>query len=160
MEKDIRKVVAAAKEAMDAAERDGMLEPEPISQLFQKIGRFTGMYPVPHLGVEICCGTYLAMTQQLTEKKVREDEVSRIGKAAYCSVMPRLSDPESIREFIACVVHGMGIGVIPSAEGARLLYGAQVAYSALPSPKSRKKCRKRAQNTPGNQPPTPNPSIT
>jgi hypothetical protein len=78
---------------------------------------------------------------------------------AYCTAMPRLADSESIREFIACVVHGMGIGAIPSAEGTRLLYGAQVAHSALPSPKRRKKRNKSAQNTPGNQPPTPTSSI-
>jgi hypothetical protein len=84
------------------------------------------------------------MIKELREKSTREDEVCRMGKIAYCSVLPRLSDPDSIQEFISCVVHGMGIGVIPSAEGTRLLYGAQVAHSALPSPKRRKKCRKSA----------------
>jgi hypothetical protein len=94
----------------------------------------------------------------LREKDVREKDIARAGQTAYCTVLPRLSDPNSIREFIACVVHGMAIGVIPSSEGTRLLYGAQVAHSALPSPKRNKKHNKTAQKQPGNQPATPTPS--
>ena len=160
MDENIRKVVEAARESLEAAERLGIREPEPLNQLVQKMGRITGMYPIPHLAVEVCCGYYISTIQELREKKHNEDAVSRAGQIAYCSVLPRLSDSETIRDFIACVVHGMAIGAIPSSEGTRLLYGAQVAHSALPSPKRHKKRIKSTKKTPGNQPPTPTPSMT
>ena len=160
MNESIQKIVDNAKQAIKAAERLGVREPEPLNNLVQKMGRLTGMYPVPHLAVEVCCSTYMSTIEQLRKKKLSEDAVSRAGQAAYCTVLPRLSDSDSIREFIACVVHGMAIGVIPSSEGTRLLYGAQVAHSALPSPKRRQKRNKSAQKPPGNQLPTPTPSMT
>jgi hypothetical protein len=160
MEENIRKIVEAARASLEAAERLGIREPEPLNQLVQKMGRITGMYPVPHLAVEVCCGSYLSTIQDLRDKKCNEDAISRGGQMAYCAVLPRLSDSESIREFIACVVHGMAVGAIPSTEGTRLLYGAQVAHAALPSPKRHKKRNKSAQNTPGNQSPNPTPSMT
>ena len=159
MQESIRKIVEVAKESLEAAERLGIHEPEPLNQLLQRMGRIAGVYPVPHLAVEICCSSYLSITQQLRGENPCEDAVSRAGQVAYCTVLPRLSDPESIREFIACVVHGMAVGAIPSAEGTRLLYGAQVAHSALPSPKRHKKRNKSAQKTPGNQSSTPTPST-
>jgi hypothetical protein len=45
--------------------------------------------------------------------------------------MPSLSGPDNIRDFIACVAHGMLIGAIRDTDGARLLYAAQVARGAL-----------------------------
>jgi hypothetical protein len=50
--------------------------------------------------------------------------------AAYRDAMPPLSGTRNIRDFIACTAHAMLIGAIDSADGARLLYAAQVAYSA------------------------------
>jgi hypothetical protein len=50
----------------------------------------------------------------------------------YYNVMPSLAGHENIRDFIACVAQGMLLGVIDHEEGARLLYAAQVALSALP----------------------------
>jgi hypothetical protein len=50
---------------------------------------------------------------------------------AYRRAMPSLSGPDNIRDFIACVAHGMLIGAIRDTDGARLLYAAQVARGAL-----------------------------
>jgi hypothetical protein len=47
------------------------------------------------------------------------------------SISPCSRTVDCIRDFIACVVHGIAIGAIPSSEGTRLLYRAQVAHSAL-----------------------------
>ncbi len=160
MSERMRKVVEAARQAVENAERLGVREAEPLNHVYQRIGRLAGVYPVPSLAVEICTRNYFADTKKLLEEEVSQEKLAYMGKLSYCSVLPHLSDPESIREFIACVVYGMAIGAIPSTEGTRLLYGAQVAHSALPSPKSRKKVHKSAQNTPGNQPPTPTPSMT
>lgn len=53
------------------------------------------------------------------------------AKWAYRNAMPTLSSPENIRNFIACLAHAMLLDVI---DGARLLYAAQVAHSALEKP--------------------------
>jgi hypothetical protein len=50
---------------------------------------------------------------------------------SYCEAMPPLLDYESIRDFIACVAHGMLIEVILHKNGTQLLYAAQVALAAL-----------------------------
>ena len=160
MQENIRKIVDAARQSVETADHLGIREPEPLNQFFQRMGRIAGIYPVPNLAVEICYRSYISETQKLLEKNMSQEKLSQLGQIAYCAVLPRLSDPDSIREFIACVVHGMAIGAIPSTEGTRLLYGAQVAHSGLPSPKRRKKVRKSAQHTPGNQPTTPTPSMT
>jgi hypothetical protein len=44
--------------------------------------------------------------------------------------MPPLLGAENIRDFIACVAHGMLIGVIENKDATKLLYAAQVAFSA------------------------------
>ena len=67
-------------------------------------------------------------------KAAIEREEGRIGvdKAAgkaYCQAMPTLSGSENIRDFIACVAHGMVMNIITSSDGTKLLYAAQVAYS-------------------------------
>ena len=45
--------------------------------------------------------------------------------------MPDLSGYQDIRDFIACVAHGMLIGAIDAIEGPKLLYAAQVASGVL-----------------------------
>ena len=117
MDESIRKMVEEAKESLAAAEKLGITEPEPLNELIQKMGRLSGMYPIPHLAVEVCCSSYLSTTQPLRGKNISDENIAVAGKMAYCTAMPRLADPESIREYIACVVHGMGIGAIPTAEG-------------------------------------------
>ena len=59
------------------------------------------------------------------------------GAKAYRRAMPPLLGAENIREFIACVAHGMLLGAIENKDASKLLYAAQVAFSArnLPNPK-------------------------
>jgi hypothetical protein len=52
------------------------------------------------------------------------------GANAFRSAMPPLLGAENIREFIACVTQGMLIGVIENKDATKLLYAAQVAFSA------------------------------
>lgn len=58
-------------------------------------------------------------------------EAVRKGNHSYHKVMPRLSGYENIRDFIACVAHGMLVGAIDGDDGTRLLYAAQVALGAV-----------------------------
>ena len=50
--------------------------------------------------------------------------------AAYQRTLPTLWGMENIRDFIACVAHGMAIDAIEGAAACRLLYAAQVAKNA------------------------------
>jgi len=80
------------------------------------------------------------------EKAIKNDhyEAVRKGNHGYRKAMPRLSGYENIRDFIACVAHGMLIEAIEGPVGARLLYAAQVAHCTIRTqpapPKSRSKC--------------------
>jgi biopolymer transport protein ExbB len=56
--------------------------------------------------------------------------VDEAGAKAYRNAMPPLLGAENIRDFIACVAHGMLIGVIENKDATKLLYAAQVAFSA------------------------------
>jgi hypothetical protein len=71
--------------------------------------------------------------------KARSDALARsqsrytaddAGAKAFRSAMPPLLGAENIREFIACVAHGMLIEVIGDRAATKLLYAAQVAFSA------------------------------
>jgi hypothetical protein len=53
------------------------------------------------------------------------------AEEAYRYAMPRLSGDENIRDFIACVAHGMLIDAISSANTTRLLYAAQIAHTTV-----------------------------
>ena len=67
------------------------------------------------------------------EKAKQNDhyEAVRKGNKGYCKAIPRLSGYENIRDFIACVAHGMLIGAIDGDDGTKLLYAAQVALSTV-----------------------------
>lgn len=67
---------------------------------------------------------------------------------AYRLAMPPLSGPENIRDFIACVAHGILLDVIKSSDGARLLYAAQIARGAIDRPSPRKPGRPPAKEAP------------
>jgi len=69
------------------------------------------------------------------EKAINNDDFDamRKGNHAYCNSMPRLSGYDNIRDFIACVAHGMLIRIIDRDDGAKILYAAQVALSTMRS---------------------------
>ena len=59
-----------------------------------------------------------------------QDHAAQAAQRAYCEAMPPLSGCENIRNFIACVAHGILLDVFTGPESARLLYAAQVANTA------------------------------
>jgi len=73
------------------------------------------------------------------EKNKPDYEASSEADQAYRLVMPRLSSYENIRDFVACVTHGMIIHVIDWDHSTKLLYAAQVALGTVrrqpPAPK-------------------------
>jgi len=77
-----------------------------------------------------CCKAYADVLKLAPSKgRVDFETVSRAEKA-YREAMPPLSGNENIRDFLACLAHGMLIGAISLTDGTRLTYVAQVAYSA------------------------------
>ena len=155
MSADLNQALAAAQSLVEKRTSPGDPSPEPLNRLFAKLAEQSGIYPPPNLAVEICCGIYVETKRQSVEAGQSLKDAVHAAHLAYCSAMPRLSGADSIRDFIACVAHGMLIGIFPSSEGTRLLYAAQVAYSALPSPKRRKKRCKTSQKQPAVPLPTP-----
>jgi hypothetical protein len=135
---------------------------ESPNQWTQRISKEAGIYPVPNLAVELCVSSYTTQTEEAlnSKDKTRIKNVRQTGKLAYCAVLPKLNDAESVREFIACVVHGIAINAIPSTEGTRLLYGAQVAQGSLPPRKKRKKRAKSALKDATESTPTATESAT
>jgi hypothetical protein len=51
----------------------------------------------------------------------------RIAAEAYRNAMPPLFNSDSIRVLIACITHGLLIGVIDETKSSRLLYAARIA---------------------------------
>ena len=74
-----------------------------------------------------CCDAGTRAYRTVLAKERNRFEASKAASEAYRLAMPPLVGAESIRDFIACVAHGMLIGAIGSDDGARLLYAAQVA---------------------------------
>jgi hypothetical protein len=97
-----------------------------------------------------CAQAYVSTIQTGKSQKKELYQYSSDAKAAYCNMMPPLSGPRNIRDFIACTAHGMLIGSIDRDDATRLLYAAQVAYGAH-NIKSQKKSKSSAKT--GTKPP-------
>jgi len=64
-------------------------------------------------------------------KGTDDDQAYESGKMAYRQAMPCFSDRASIRDFIACVTHGMVLRLIPNEDGTKLLYAANIAAGSF-----------------------------
>jgi hypothetical protein len=88
--------------------------------------------------VAICCDAWEAAFHESYSRDKQEYFARTHANTAYRNSMPPLSGYQSICDFIACVAHGMAIEAIPDANGAKLLYAAQVALTTIRSqPKTR-----------------------
>jgi len=77
-----------------------------------------------------CCFAYVSKLKSSSENGM--DRLSCLGAAerAYSKAMPPLNGNDNIRDFIACVAHGLLIDAIENAKSTKLLYAAQVAHGA------------------------------
>ena len=74
---------------------------------------------------------------ELLAKAAESYETRDAAAAAYRYAMPDPSTRQGIKDYIACVLHGMTVDVINHRDGARLLAGARIALASLkytPSP--------------------------
>jgi hypothetical protein len=81
--------------------------------------------------VQLCCQARDRAADAARTENLDEYEIAKRGEEAYRSVLPHLSGYENIRDFIACISHGVISGDIHRIEAPGLLYAAQVAISAL-----------------------------
>jgi hypothetical protein len=161
MDHNLFEQIERTRAALEECRSLGLPKSEPIGRLVAHLAEEANIYPMPNLAVEICLQAYINSKKEQFNKGSKGAEVERIARLAYAATLPQLSNADCIRDFIACVVHGMAIGAIPSSEGTRLLYGAQVAHSALPGGKKRRTKRtKAALNTSSGVAPTHSPSNT
>jgi hypothetical protein len=112
--------------------RDGGLKIMPPHRLVELVSEATAVYPIPNMAVDQCVEAYTKTITEHLEKGVKTETAMSAGKMAYAIMMPRLSGADNVRDFIACVTHGMLIGAISGADATRLLYAAQVARTMLP----------------------------
>lgn len=139
-------VVAAQAENLEIAKSLG-LKPAPSPRdVAREMEEMAGVYPLTNLAVEVCCSQFSEMFKKQSEAGAKPEVIQHSAKLAYCTFLPKLSSRVEISDFIACVTHAMAVGILPGAEGTRLIYAAQVASTSLPSPKARKQQRKTPQN--------------
>jgi hypothetical protein len=80
-----------------------------------------------------CCEVW-ELTRRQALNAGNSTVVARVAAhKAFQKSLPPLTGLENIRNFIACVAHGILIGAILGSDGARLLYAAQVAKGAAHS---------------------------
>ena len=119
-------------------------EMKSLPRVFTKLSELAGNYPSLNLAVEVCCRMFQVKVEEYLGKGSKPSVAREAGCLGYRSCMPKLSGPDNIRDFIACVAHGMSTGIIPCSEGTRLLYAAQVAHSAFPKRKNLMKMLKKS----------------
>ena len=78
-----------------------------------------------------CCTAYHRTFAIERGKGARDADAHEEAKMAYRQAMPCLYDQTSIRDFIACVTHGMVLHLISNDDGGKLLYAANVTAGFL-----------------------------
>jgi hypothetical protein len=84
-----------------------------------------------------CCAAWRRAFRAYMETTETDDSVdkflaTRQAGTAYCNAMPVLDGYQGVRDFLACMAHGILIGAIPKEVSGQLLYAAQVALNTLP----------------------------
>ena len=91
------------------------------------------IFPSPDLANPVllrCCKAWIRAHESALARGVNPVSAILRGNEAYRNSMPPLSGADNIRDYIACVAHGMVVRTILPEIGTRLLYAAQVALSA------------------------------
>ena len=84
----------------------------------------------PDQAVEICMTAFRRAYDSRAARKESEFECQKAGRYAYRLAMPLTVTLDGVQGFIACVTHGIHIGVWNLREPNQLLYAAQVALAA------------------------------
>jgi hypothetical protein len=113
---------------LEKLDQAGTPYPASPAKIVKRLSRYAGDYPVRNLAVDLCEQAFAESTKQALKEGKSTQTAKEQGSVAFCGSLPKLEGASNIRDFIACVTHGMALGIIPSTEGTRLLYAAQVAH--------------------------------
>ena len=92
-----------------------------------------------------CCAAFnRAFLATLAGDLDNEISARADGNEAYRKALPPLHGDCNIRNFIACVAHGVLINVISDSDAHRVLYAARIAHSMSPKKSEPKKSAPRA----------------
>jgi hypothetical protein len=105
------------------SEEQKIEQQEKPEQLYQHIA------PEQNPAVALCYESYRRALDEASEKRMFTGKAFRLARFVYLKAMPPLAGRENIRDFIACVTHGMLLKIIEPEEATRLFYAAQVAQS-------------------------------
>jgi len=131
MSDDLNKAIQPGRTILHQLDELGIPTPESPNKVALRLFRHAGIYPLPNLVVDQCDRRFAEAVEKAL-KDGKSDKIARhIGRIAYCAALPKLSGAGNIRDFIACVTYAMALEIVPSNEGTRLLYAAQVAHTAL-----------------------------
>jgi hypothetical protein len=111
--------------------------------------------------IDRCCQAWYKAFKNAQAKGTNPVSVRLRANEAYRYAMPPLTSTENIRDFVACVVHGMMVGAIIDELAARWLYAAQITTSMFKQakrPKSLKKKASGSRSAKRNAAPTPSPT--
>ena len=86
---------------------------------------------IGNLAVVCCLEAYERAYKSWLAKDGNRYAATDYAGRLYRAAMPAPSGRDGIRDFIACVAHGVLIGAISATDSKVLLYAAQVAQSAL-----------------------------
>ena len=106
-------------------------------------------------GVARCCQAYDRAMKAAKAKEKSNYEAEKLAGKAYRDAMPPLCGLDNIRDFIACVAHGMLIASIAPTDAARLLYAAQIAQTAARTPPASSPAHSPAPSQPASAQPIP-----
>jgi hypothetical protein len=96
----------------------------------------------PKAALRRCCSAWQRAFDAFMEKCNGDNPVDNIFAAkdasvAYCSAMPMLAGQDGVRDFLACVAHGILIGAIPKEKSSQLLHAARVTLASIHSDRTR-----------------------
>jgi hypothetical protein len=139
-EQESNQGIESMREILRKLEEAGAPVCESPAKVVRRLSRYAGTYPERNLAVEVCNHLFAQTADKALKQGDTPNQAKVAGKIAFCAALPKLAGASNIRDFIACVTHGMAMSIIPSNEGTRLLYAAQVAHTARTKrPKKRNK---------------------
>jgi hypothetical protein len=120
----------APKPASEIAPSPSAPEPMKLPQTPGQPAPVPDPAPEPISTVARCTTAYNKARSASFTRSTSHYDADQAGAKAFRGAMPSLLGGENIRDFIACVAHGMLIGAIENNDATKLLYAAQVAFSA------------------------------
>jgi len=103
-----------------------MSEPSPAAT-----GQSSTNLPARNAAVLRCIAARDRSLEDSRVRNVGKSEALDRSQQAYRDALPDLAGYENIRDFVACISHGLLTGDISPINSPTYLYAAQVAISAL-----------------------------